>query len=767
VTVHPIAAYAFLFVNPGTTENDSLSQWVPSSTTGTTTFHLPTGGTFFLNFLESEHTPANQVVTATASVTLPAVHLAGNPGLGVYTPLFAFTNGELAAISTGGAGTAGAPYVIENNQVGSLAPEFGGWDDFLFPVFPGLLFAGTTAYVDVTPPSFEINLPAWDFAPPYVQALGLPTTNDLQIQFYDASNIALVHGAAISGWLSAYEYGFPESEVMAWDCTNILIASNTFDDEGNGLLLYGGTGNTVWGNSFLPTSVVSPNPYSVSDAGSLVTGVNETESGDLLYNNLFEVGIPAITPTVDPFPCDQYDICAPTAYTDTWNVTDEPATDSATVLGFALTGSIIGTSYQGGSYWSNYGTTANPYGVLPYNNSDAISVGGDYVPLVPFSLYSVTFIESGLGTGLPWNVTEGTVFLSSVTTSLSAETPNGTFPLSVGAPTGYIVTAAAPTFTVAGAATTVYVTFAALLPLTVDASGFVSGPAVLWTASVNGTGTVNMTVTESGSSSSSGASIVFELPAGSYNVTAAAQGYSVAPSTTAVTVASPGSTASFTFTPLPGQLDLTVAPAAASVWVNGHSVTLSSGSASTSVPAGLASVEATDVGYHPYFANVTVNSSATTSLTITLSAIAPGTLALTVSPGSASVWVDGAAVSLTSGSYSASTAPGVYSIEVTDSGYYAYYNNVTVTSSATTSVPITLHALSSTSSPGSSSNSGISNEAWAAIAVLAVLAVIFLIGLLYFARQTRKGPGSGGSSPAQPWKETETEGKTEQPPPSS
>src|SRR5208337_2404819 len=137
--------------------------------------------------------------------------------------------------------------------------------------------------------------------------------------------------------------------VMVWDCTNVLVASNTFSDQGNALLFYNGnssatSNNTVWGNTFLAGPIVAANPASVDDSGTSVTGVNETESGDLVYNNLFDIPLPTIN----------------------------------------LTGSIIGTSYQGGNYWSNYGTTSNPFGVLPYNNTGGITAGGDYVPLVPF-----------------------------------------------------------------------------------------------------------------------------------------------------------------------------------------------------------------------------------------------------------------------------------------------------------------------------------------------------------------------------------------------
>jgi thermopsin len=764
VTIHPVAQYSFLFVNIGSAENDFAAQWVPTSTTGTTTFYLPTGGTYFLNFLMSNHDPASQVVTATGSVTLPTVHLVADPSRGVYTPLFALDNAQLAALSSSGVGSEANPYIVLGNQYGSLAPQFGAWNDYLFPVFPGLLIAGTSAWAEVTPPSFEINLPSWDFASP--TAAGLPMTNDLQLQFYDASNISLVRAGAISGWLSAFLYGFPESSVMMWDCTNMLVASNTFDDQGNALLLYGGTNNTVWGNTLLSTPVVATNPASVDDYGPSVTGVNETESGDLVYNNLFEVGIPAITPTTDPFPCDQYGYCNPVTYYDAWNVTDQPATNYSLIGGWNLTGSIIGTSYQGGNYWSNYGTTSNPFGVLPYNNTGAITAGGDYVPLVPFSLYNVTFQETGLGSSMTWNVTEGGVLLASNSTSIVTESPNGTFSLSVGAPTGYTVTAAPSQFTVDGAAVLVNVTFAPLFNLEVQASGFPTGPEIGWWASINGTGTGNTTVTQFVTEEAIPVgAIFFSVPSGTYNVTAGAAGYSVTPAE--ITVAVPSLTvALFTFTPDPGVLDLQVTPSSASVWVDGHAATLSNGAVSMPVPAGITSIEATDAGYQPYFTNVTVGSNWTTTVTITLTVVVAGTLSLSVSPGSATVWVDGTQVTLASGAYSALLAPGVHSVEAAAVGYLPFFNNVTVTGAHTSSLTISLTSIPTAPAAPAA---GVSSAAWAAIGLLAALAVVLgLIALAYRSRGRRpppkpiapaSPPGSslppegGGTKPTNEWSE--------------
>ena len=747
VALHP--RNAFIFVNVGGTENASGAQWVPSSSVGDTVLYVPTGGTYFFDFLMADRDPTGVAETVTTPITIP-IALTVDASQGVYTPLFAMNNAELASISATGTGVAGDPYHLISNQYGSIAPQFAQLDDWLFPVFPGVLLTDVSDWVVVTPPSLQITIPSWEVSP-YFASLGLPRTNDLQIQFYDSSNISLVEAAGISGWFSAGQYGFPESEVMLWGCTDVLVASNTFDDEGNGLLLYGGTNNTVWGNTFLPTPVGATAPSSI-DAGQWITGVNETESGDLVYNNYFSVPLPAITPIYDPFPCDQYGICIPIAYSDTWNVSQRPAANYSIVNGLNLTGSIIGTWYQGGNYWSNYGTASNPYGVLPYNNSGAITVRGDFVPLIPFALYAVTFAETGLPAASAWSVTVNGIETSSIKPTIQIESPNGTYALTVTAPAGYAVVSAPAFIDVAGSALTVDVTFAPLELVAVEETGL---PTDLeWSATVNGTGTGNVAMTVENDTST----IDFELIPGTYNVSAIATGFVPSPAYTHVDVGTSGAVVPFGFTPVSGTLSLTVTPASAMVWVNGVNVTLVTGSWSGKLAAGFVPVEALATGYYPYFTNVTVKSGVTTPLTVKMMPIVTGTLSLTVTPGSAYTYVDGVQVTLVSGAYSVSLTPGMHSIVVVAAGYYTYYNNVTVTSNRTTALAIALVA-----TPSSSSSSGISTVGWAIIALLAALAAIFLVGMLYFARRSRSGGGPPKTPPAQPWQET----PPNNPPPSS
>ena len=126
-------------------------------------------------------------------------------------------------------------------------------------------------------------------------------------------------------------------------------------------------------------------------------------------------------------------------------------------------------------------------------------------------------------------------------------------------------------------------------------------------------------------------------------------------------------------------------------------------------------------------------------------------------------------MTLTSGAYFASVTAGVHSVEVQASGYFSYYNNVSVTSGKTTSVSVALNPVTTTTVTNSTSNSGISSTAWAIIGLLAALVIVLLIVLL-LVRGGRK-PTPTEPSPSAPTSSTgpdysPTEGG-KSPPPSS
>ncbi len=418
-------ANTLLLVNPGTSVNQSEAQWVPTSPSGLTTFSLPNLGDYTVQYVLSDHDPGSAVLATPAnSTTSRSFTGALNDALGVYTPLIAFGNSELPGISSGGSGTVTNPYVILNNEYGAILPEFAAWNDYQWPVFPGLLLYGTTDYVSVTSPSFAIVYPSWMTAD--LEEFGLPGTNNLQLWFWDSEHV-VVRGGTISGWLSAFLEGFPEGSIVFWNTSDSLVAGTTFLDQGDAIVLYGGTDNTIWGSHFYAVSTTASEPDDVLNSGVWTQAVNESESGDLIYNNYVDVPFPAITPTYDPLSCQIN--CEPAVYLDAWNVAVQPASDVRVVDGVALSGSILGYSWQGGNYWSNYGTASDPYGVLPYNNSGAIAYGGDYAPLSP-PLYRVTFVESGLPGGTLWSVTLNGVTLSSNGRAITFEDPDGTYAFS-------------------------------------------------------------------------------------------------------------------------------------------------------------------------------------------------------------------------------------------------------------------------------------------------------------------------------------------------
>jgi len=695
-TLNPVNA--FLFVNPGTAFNRSSAQWVPTFAPGTatTTFGIPNdGNNYFFTWLLSDYRPAGATMNTPSNTTLTFTRtLFRFPGAGVYTPLFAWGNAELAAISSYGAGTAASPYYIENDQGASIDSVFSQWNDFLFPVFPGILLVHTTASVQVTPSSFEINYPPGfsdiGFAP------GLPDSNYLQLEFAYSSNVSLTNAPSISGWLSSpLPTVYPLGAVIFWNSSGNLIAGNTFYDEGASLALYGGTNNTIWGNEFLNTSVPTTDLYSIFDQPTNVTGVYESESGDLLYNNYFDVSSPAFTPTFDPLSCQT--VCSNASYVDTWNVSWQPASDAATVLGTTLTGSIIQTSYQGGNFWSNYGTQLDPYGILPYDDGGLVTNGGDYVPLVPFTLYPVMFNETGLAPGTLWNVSAMSVTTSGTGSTLLLWVPNGTYSYLLPSPMGY-QSSGNGVFSVSGGNTSVPVSFAPLETVSFLETGLVPGRT--WSVAVQGTGG---SIVANGSSN--GSLIALDLAGGSTGVlyagSASAVGYATVSWSTLV-----GTT--------PTNVSIAFAPATVVEFLE-HG--LPSGAPWTvNLQQGTWATYGTSDGSTIYFTtlnsasvpfNFTVSSTGFTATPSSGSEVIPssspipiqfsqlpGTLVAHVQPATAMLMVDATVVALTAGGTGTlSLSPGVHSLEATEAGYFAYFNNVTISAGSTTNMAIILNPI--------------------------------------------------------------------------
>jgi PEGA domain len=138
----------------------------------------------------------------------------------------------------------------------------------------------------------------------------------------------------------------------------------------------------------------------------------------------------------------------------------------------------------------------------------------------------------------------------------------------------------------------------------------------------------------------------------------------------------------------------------------------------------------------------TVSPGAVTTVSITFSPTT-GWIAGTVTPSSASVWVDGAAVTTSGGAFNVSVLGGSHSIKATASGYATYYNNVTVVGGETTHLAV----VEATLTPAALSTTDLL-VVGGAIGVLAIAIVIAAV--LVRNRKGGQAPPPAWTSPPNP-----------------
>ena len=444
ITLDVSPANAFVFASIGTHFNPDTAEWGAGPTTGVATYTLPSNSYSF-EVLLSDYKPVtlNGLTGGTHTVALKS-----DPALGIYTPLYAWGNSELAAISQSGAGTLSDPYVLDNGPIEPLNPLFGQYNDYMFPTFSGIQLVKTTAYVTVyDEPGMEV---AFSLSTEQYYSGVLPLDNELSWFLYGTSHVSVVSNFDIGGWINVYVYG--QASLVMWNSSHDLIAGNTFPDASLGIFEFGGTSNTLWGNVFETSLPIATDPGYILNYGDPVA-LELFESGDLVYNNYFGTPQTAFTPDVNPYNG------ASASWADRWNVALQSASDVRLVNGWELDGNILGLPYEGGNFWSNYGTQSDPYGVLPYNNGGNIASGGDHVPLVPFALYEVTFTETGLRAHALWSVDLNGITESSRTSTITFWDPNGLYAYSVTGPSGYLADPQTGAVTVSGADQTVGVAF--------------------------------------------------------------------------------------------------------------------------------------------------------------------------------------------------------------------------------------------------------------------------------------------------------------------
>ncbi len=372
---------SFLFVNAGSSFNSSIAAWAPLQNDGSFSFSLPTG-VYTGAALMSDYTPQESLPMSSAM----SVNLVPNSAAGIYTPLYAFDNQQLANLASSGTGTVGNQYIISGSGTVVLDPLFSELNDFFFPVFPGVMFVGTSAYVQLE----GFPTPYIQYMQPLVPALqfyGLPTSNYLPFEFYNSSNVSVIASPFISGWYPFFLYGFPVANLLVWNSTSVLVAGNYFSSMGSSALIYNSTNVLVWGNVFAEnpiagTSITHPSKYFMAELSSILpssvpTGLSVFSSGDLIYNNAFMVDLPAMSPDFNIYTYGGAN------YMNEWNITFTLIRNASptTFNGLTLPAeSITGGAYLGGNFWYNYSPKGSLH--LPFSDNGWIANGGDYVPLV-------------------------------------------------------------------------------------------------------------------------------------------------------------------------------------------------------------------------------------------------------------------------------------------------------------------------------------------------------------------------------------------------
>ncbi|MCI4319809.1 MAG: PEGA domain-containing protein [Thermoplasmata archaeon] len=180
------------------------------------------------------------------------------------------------------------------------------------------------------------------------------------------------------------------------------------------------------------------------------------------------------------------------------------------------------------------------------------------------------------------------------------------------------------------------------------------------------------------------------LPAGTYTVRAWKYGYADFLADSVQVQAAQATVLDILLTGEPGWINGTVNFPGATLTLNGRPLAASGGVFAAEVPVGVYWVNATAVGYVPASTGpLTVVPFGRVHVDLNLT-VEPGVLEGNVSPESASVYLDGGALPVVAGTFSATLAPGSYWLNVSASGFTPRDQPVNVAGGSSTEVSVRL-----------------------------------------------------------------------------
>ncbi len=314
--------------------------------------------------------------------------------------------------------------------------------------------------------------------------------------------------------------------------------------------------------------------------------------------------------------------------------------------------------------------------------------------------YFVLFIETGLANGISWSVNLN----GSTSTSMgliSFQVPNGTYSYNVEPVPGYVSNVTSGTVVVNGAQVDVYVSFTSVSKvvwgITFNETGLPSG--YMWNISVEKLS--NGTIVFNGTSTSS-PSFTFLEPNGTYQFSVNASGYIASPASGNVTINGANQYVNVQFTQTKSSSNYTVTfkesglPSGSSwsVTLAGKTKSTTSSSLSFTEPNG--TYQYTISGPANFTASPSTGSimvdGAPVSQSINFSAVVKTVYFTgTLSPSNASLYINGQLIPTVNGVFNTTLNVGqYYVIEITAPGYKTQYDNMTVSSTATSITPLTV-----------------------------------------------------------------------------
>ncbi len=164
--------------------------------------------------------------------------------------------------------------------------------------------------------------------------------------------------------------------IYLWESGNNQVTANTVASNGYGIWIYGSWYIPSRNNSIAGNTVHSNTGYDTGYGIYLSFVENSTITSNRISNNTY-YGIYLSSASGNTI-CNNYFGNMKNALdfgTNRWNITRTPGTN------------IVGGSYLGGNYWSNYAgedTDGDGLGntLLPYNSAGWIQNGGDWLPLI-------------------------------------------------------------------------------------------------------------------------------------------------------------------------------------------------------------------------------------------------------------------------------------------------------------------------------------------------------------------------------------------------